>query len=139
WLLTAGGVVRALGAAPHLGDATGRFATPAVAIGATPTGAGYYVVAADGQVAAFGDARAAAPAPAGFRVTGLAVDPDGFGYWMVTGEGYFLTFQEQGYLPHPGPPSSASTPFVAAVAIPPGGGGTMWAVTSGGYIRGLND
>jgi hypothetical protein len=70
WLLDATGRVHALGGAPNYGDlftvgAPGR-PTP-VSIVATPTGAGYWITAADGSVFSFGDAAYAGGPPAGAR------------------------------------------------------------------------
>ena len=44
------------GDAPFLGSGVGRSAAPVVGLAATPSGRGYWLLAADGAVAGFGDA-----------------------------------------------------------------------------------
>jgi hypothetical protein len=54
---------------------------------ATPSGRGYWFVAADGGVLAFGDARyfgGGTEAVHAGSATDLAARPDGRGYWIVT-------------------------------------------------------
>ena len=51
WVLSADGVVTALGGAPTFGDASDA-GSPAVAIEPTSTGFGYYIALADGTVLA---------------------------------------------------------------------------------------
>jgi hypothetical protein len=56
--LVKGGNVFAFGSAPTLGSLVGSFlAAPIVGMAATPTGQGYWLVAADGGIFSFGDAR----------------------------------------------------------------------------------
>jgi hypothetical protein len=68
---------------------------PVISAVATPSAGGYYMVAADGGVFAFGDAvfrgsmggtRLNAP------VVGLTPDPDGEGYWLVASDGGVFAF-----------------------------------------------
>jgi N-acetylmuramoyl-L-alanine amidase len=61
---------------------------PVVAMAATPTGRGYWLVASDGGIFSFGDARfygslggTSVTAPA----VGMAATPAGSGYWLVVG------------------------------------------------------
>ena len=83
----AANTVRAVGGAPSFGPATGmRLNADLVGIAATPSGRGYWAVAADGGVFAFGDAplrglgrRPPARAP----IVGIAATPTGHGYWLV--------------------------------------------------------
>ena len=52
----------------------------------TPTGAGYWLVACDGGIFAFGDARFHGSTGAmrlNQPIVGIAADPDGTGYWLV--------------------------------------------------------
>src|SRR5213075_873066 len=63
---------------------------PIVGLAATPTGGGYWLVAADGGVFAFGDAIFAGSltaSPPASPVVGLAAMPTGQGYWLVTAAG----------------------------------------------------
>ena len=143
WLLSSDGTVRAVGTASHVGDRSGRLTAPAVEIASTRSGGGYFITTAVGQVFVFGDAVHAGDVPArdlppGSRVTGMVPDPDGYGYWMVTNDGYFMTFEENFYAPSPGPPNPRTTPVVAVATDPTRSGWgnqTGWhAVTAGGEI-----
>ena len=89
-------LVPAAAGVPFLGS-TGalRLASPVVAMAATPSGNGYWLVAADGGVFAFGDAvfrgstggtRLAAP------IVGMAATPSGGGYWLVAADGGVFAF-----------------------------------------------
>ncbi|HET9690195.1 MAG TPA: hypothetical protein VFP61_03525, partial [Acidimicrobiales bacterium] len=53
----AGGAVTGVGGAVALGGAPGPLAAPVVGIAATPSGRGYWLVASDGGIFAFGDAK----------------------------------------------------------------------------------
>jgi hypothetical protein len=58
WLATSSGKVLALGAAPSLNDLSAKQpAFPVVDIAAAPSGRGYFLLMANGKVAAFGSAR----------------------------------------------------------------------------------
>jgi len=66
-----------------------------VGIAATPDGRGYWLVASDGGIFAFGDAtfqgsmggtHLVAP------VIGMAATPDGKGYWMAAADGGVFAF-----------------------------------------------
>lgn len=75
--------------------------TRAVAIEPTPSGNGYWVVADDGAVYAFGDApfhggrggsdQENAP------TTGIAAHPSGGGYWLLTADGGVFSFGAAGF------------------------------------------
>jgi hypothetical protein len=143
WLLSADGTVRAVGAAKHLGDRAGQLTAPAVEIASTRSGRGYFITTAAGEVFVFGDAVHAGdlPArdlPAGSQVTGMVPDPDGYGYWMVTNDGWFMTFEENFYAPSPGASNTRKTPVVAVATDPTRSGWgnqTGWApVTAGGEV-----
>ncbi len=75
-------------------------AAPAVGIASTPDGQGYWLVAADGGVFAFGTAtfagsmggrRLAAP------IVGISSTPDGRGYWLVASDGGLFAFGDAGF------------------------------------------
>ena len=99
WVLALG--LSGLGSVEHFGDAgffgdeltptasSGHVGTP-VAMAATPSGNGYWIVDSDGGVFAFGDAgfygsmggvRLNAP------VVGVAATADGHGYWLAASDG----------------------------------------------------
>ena len=84
---------------------------------------GYFMVASDGGVFAFGDARFAGSCPGIGGCSGAAVavmpDASGNGYWLITGAGSVYTFGDAPYLGAPGPQPS---PITSAVATPDGRG-----------------
>ena len=84
---------------------------------------GYFMVASDGGVFAFGDAHFAGSCPGIGGCSGAAVavmpDSSGNGYWLVTATGHVYTFGDAPYFGAPGPQSSAIT---SAVATPDGEG-----------------
>jgi len=68
---------------------------PVVGLAATPDGAGYWLVSADGGVYSFGDAGffgAGATAHVAGPVIGLTSSPSGEGYWMQTAQGAVSAF-----------------------------------------------
>jgi hypothetical protein len=67
---------------------------------ATPTGKGYFMVASDGGLFAFGDARFAGSMGAtklNKPVVSMAPDPDGQGYWLVAADGGIFAFDAAFY------------------------------------------
>ncbi len=68
---------------------------PVVGMAATPSGNGYWLVAADGGIFGFGDARFFG-STGGQRlnrpVVGMAVTPSGDGYWLVAADGGIFGF-----------------------------------------------
>ena len=68
---------------------TSALNAPVVGIAGTPSDGGYWLVAADGGVFAFGDApfRGAATGASREKVTGIAAAPSGNGYRVVAGDG----------------------------------------------------
>jgi hypothetical protein len=67
-----------------------------VSIEPSPSGNGYWLIAADGGVFAFGDARfhgsAAGQLQPGEHVVGAAVSTGGSGYWLATDAGTVIAF-----------------------------------------------
>jgi hypothetical protein len=104
WLAWSSGQVQAFGDAAHLGDLVGDPAAPGsqvpgphrpvVDLVPTASGAGYWLVAADGGVFAFGDARFHGSL-GGLRlnapVVGAARSP-GDGYWLTAADGGVFAF-----------------------------------------------
>ena len=68
---------------------------------ATPDGKGYWLVAADGGIFAFGDARfygsTGAVSTSTSPVVGMAATPDGKGYWLVAADGGIFTFGDASF------------------------------------------
>jgi hypothetical protein len=101
----------------------GHLNAPIVAMVPSADGAGYFMVASDGGVFAFGDARFAGSCPGigGCAGSAVAVMPDatGNGYWLVTSSGNVYTFGDAAGYGAPGP---QSVPVTSAVRTPDGGG-----------------
>jgi hypothetical protein len=94
---------------------------------------GYFMVASDGGVFAFGDARFAGSCPGigGCSGPAVAVMPDasGNGYWLVTKTGSVYTFGDASYY---GAPGNVGSPITSAVRTPDGDG--YWILTASGTI-----
>jgi hypothetical protein len=61
----------------------------------TPDGKGYWLVASDGGVFAFGDATfngSMGGTPLNAPVVGMAATPDGRGYWLAAADGGVFSF-----------------------------------------------
>jgi hypothetical protein len=97
---------------------------------------GYFMVASDGGVFAFGDAHFAGSCPGigGCAGSAVAVMPDhsGNGYWLVTSTGSIYTFGDAPYFGAPGRGTVTS-----AVATPDGKG--YWILLSDGEVFGYGD
>ena len=135
WLDAADGGVFAFGDTRFYGSIPGLGLNPAGSgkahslnapiVGMVPSHdqGGYFMVASDGGVFAFGDAKFAGSCPGIGGCSGAAVavmpDASGNGYWLMTATGHVYTFGDAPYYGAPGPQSSAIT---SAVATPDGGG-----------------
>jgi len=97
---------------------------------------GYFMVASDGGVFAFGDARFAGSCPGIGGCSGAAVavmpDASGSGYWLVTSTGNIYTF---GDAPYFGAPQRGTV--TSAVATPDGKG--YWILLADGEVLGYGD
>jgi Peptidase A4 family/IPT/TIG domain len=98
--------------------------------------AGYFMVAADGGVFAFGDAHFAGSCPGIGGCSGAAVavipDASGDGYWLVTKTGNVYTFGDAPFFGAPGQGLVTS-----AVATPDGKG--YWVLLNGGQVFAYGD
>ena len=110
-------------------------------VGMVPSahGGGYFMVAADKGVFAFGDARFAGSCPGiGEPIRGEAVavmpDASGNGYWVVTQTGHVYAFGDALYYGAPGP---QSVPVTSAVRTPDGRG--YWILFANGAIANYGD
>ena len=130
----AGGDVLAYGAPDHGSTEGTVLNAPVVDLAAAPDGSGYWEVAADGGVFAFGGAFYAGSL-GNIRlnrpIIGMAPTPSGRGYWLVASDGGVFTFGDAPYLGSTGgnPPPD---PVVGIVGAPSGAG--YWLVTSGGAV-----
>jgi hypothetical protein len=111
---------------------------PIVGMVPTVTGQGYFMVASDGGVFAFGDAQfeGSCPGIGGCAGAAVAVMPDrtGMGYWLVTNEGAVYAFGDASFY---GAPPSSSVHVVDAVATPDGHG--YWLLYANGVVSPFGD
>ncbi len=119
--------------------APGHLPSPVVGMAATPTGHGYWNVAADGGVFAFGDA--------GFHgsmggqhlnrpIVGMAATPSGQGYWEVASDGGLFAFGNAGFHGSMGG-QHLNRPIVGIASTPSGQG--YWEVASDGGLFAFGD
>jgi hypothetical protein len=150
WLVASDGGIFAFGDAPFVGSIPGLGLAPAGTVGLhhlnapivgmvpSADGGGYFMVASDGGVFAFGDAQfeGSCPAIGGCAGTAVAVVPDasGAGYWVMTATGHVYAFGDARYYGAPGP---EFVPVTAAAATPDGGG--YWILFSNGVVGAYGD
>jgi len=112
---------------------------PAVGLASTPDGQGYWLVASDGGVFAFGDAsfygsmggkHLARP------VVGIASTPDGHGYWLVASDGGLFAFGDAAFFGSMGG-RPLTRPVVGMASTPDGHG--YWEVASDGGLFAFGD
>jgi hypothetical protein len=111
---------------------------PIVGMAATPDGNGYWLVAADGGIFAYGDARflgSMGGAHLNKPIVGMAATPDGNGYWLVASDGGIFAFGDARFLGSMGG-SHLNEPIVG-MAAPDGNG--YWLVASDGGIFAYGD
>ena len=129
----------ALSGATSAGAADVVLNAPIVALAATPDGHGYWEVAADGGVFAFGDA--------GFygsiggqhltaAVVGAASTPDGHGYWEVAADGGVFAFGDAAFYGSIGG-QHLNAAVVGLAATPDGHG--YWEAAADGGVFGYGD
>jgi hypothetical protein len=150
WLVASDGGIFAFGDAgfynsiPGLGLAPAGSSNPkrlnAPIVGMVPSNdaGGYFMVAADGGVFAFGDAKfeGSCPGIGGCSGAAVAVMPDasGNGYWLVTATGHVYAFGDAVNYGQPGP---QSVPVTAAARTADGGG--YWLLFSNGAVAAFGD
>jgi hypothetical protein len=133
------GSIPGLGILPAGSAAPGRkLAAPVVGMVPSADGGGYFMVASDGGVFAFGDAVFAGSCPAigGCAGPAVAVMPDhtGNGYWLVTATGNIYGFGDAPFL---GAPGNLGSPVTSAVRTSDGNG--YWILFANGTVRGFGD
>jgi len=124
-------------------------AAPIVGMAADPSGNGYWLVGADGGVFNLGGAGYYGSAyskgytglggsnPLPGKVVGMAAEPDGHGYWLLTSEGTVIGFGDAtvyGDLTNSRLPRA---PMIGIVATPNGQG--YWLIASNGRAYGFGD
>jgi hypothetical protein len=145
WLVASDGGIFSFGDSSFYGSIPGLGLHPAGSglpnslnapiVGMVPilTGRGYFMVASDGGVFSFGDARfeGSCPGIGGCSGSAVTVIPDhsGNGYWVVTADGGVYAFGDAPFYGS-GPP--VAVPVVDAVATPNGNG--YWLLYANGAV-----
>jgi hypothetical protein len=130
--------VRAFGAA-SLGDlAAASPNEPVVGMATTAGGGGYWLVASDGGVFAYGDATfhgSTGDLVLAQPIVGMAGDPATGGYWLVASDGGVFAFDAPFDGSEGGQP--LAQPIVGMAAMPDGGG--YWLVARDGGVFSFGD
>ncbi|MGH9004612.1 MAG: hypothetical protein ACRDYV_15920, partial [Acidimicrobiia bacterium] len=116
-----------------------RLNKPIVGMAATPTGAGYWLVASDGGVFSFGDAGFYGSTGAvrlNKPIVGMAATPTGAGYWLVASDGGVFSFGDAGFFGSAGG-HRLSAPIVGLSPTPTGEG--YWFVAADGGVFNFGD
>ncbi len=111
---------------------------PVVSLPFSPT-PGYWTVASDGGIFAFGGAGflgSEGGHPLNKPIVGMAATPDGGGYWLVASDGGIFSFGDAGFHGSTGN-IALNKPIVGMAATPDGGG--YWLVASDGGIFSFGD
>jgi hypothetical protein len=112
---------------------------PIVGVAATVDGHGYWSVASDGGIFAFGDAGFHGSMGATHLnqpIVGMAATTDGLGYWMVAADGGIFAFGDAGFHGSMGG-VPLDQPIVGMAATPDGKG--YWLVAADGGIFAFGD
>jgi Peptidase A4 family/Bacterial Ig-like domain (group 3) len=132
------GSIPGIGLAPAGSSSPKRLNAPIVGMVPSADGAGYFMVASDGGVFAFGDAKfeGSCPGIGGCSGAAVAVMPDasGNGYWLVTATGHVYAFGDAVSYGSPGP---QAVPVRAAVRTKDGGG--YWLLFANGAVAPYGD
>jgi len=132
------GSIPGLGLHPAGSRLPNSLSAPIVGMVPSANGGGYFMVASDGGVFAFGDARFAGSCPGigGCSGSAVAVMPDatGNGYWVITNVGSVYSFGDAPYYGAPGP---QSVPVTSAVRTPDGKG--YWILFANGVVAPYGD
>ena len=110
-----------------------------VGIAATPSGNGYWLVAADGGVFSFGDAAfhgSTGGLALNQPVVGMAATPSGNGYWLVAADGGVFSFGDAAFHGSTGG-LTLNQPVVGMAATPSGNG--YWLVAADGGVFSFGD
>jgi hypothetical protein len=129
------GSIPGLGLAPAGTNAPKHLNAPIVGMVPSVTGQGYFMVAADGGVFAFGDAQfeGSCPGIGGCSGTAVGVAPDtsGHGYWLATSTGNVYAFGDAATLTETGTPNSFG-PITSIESTPDGTG--YWLLNAAGGV-----
>jgi hypothetical protein len=118
----------------YLGDLSATpLNQPIVGMAQTADGGGYWLVASDGGIFAYGDAGfygSAGNIALNLPIVGMAATPDGKGYWLVASDGGIFAYGDAAFYGSMGG-SHLNRPIVGMAASPAGG---YWLVASDGGI-----
>ncbi len=138
-MLTSFGRLLPFGDFPRDGDATSLvLGRPMVGIAARP-GGGYYFVAGDGGIFAYGGAPffgSMGGHPLNQPIVGMTATPTGGGYYCVAADGGIFAFGDARFFGSMGG-QPLNRPMVGMAATPTGGG--YWTVASDGGIFAFGD
>ncbi|MCU1456024.1 MAG: Esterase [Actinomycetia bacterium] len=126
--------------APFFGSMGGtRLNAPIVGFASTPGGTGYWLVASDGGIFTFGDAKFFGSTGAlhlNQPIVGMARTPTGNGYWLVAADGGIFTFGDAKFFGSTGS-LKLRAPIVGMAASPSGNG--YWLAGSDGGVFTFGD
>ena len=134
WEVTAAGHVIPFDGAASYGSAPAAITHAIAGIAASPDGRGYWLVASDGGIFAFGDAPFYGSTGAitlNKPIVGMAATPDGHGYWLVASDGGIFAFGDAPFYGSTGA-ITLNKPIVGMAAAPMGHG--YWLVASDGGV-----
>lgn len=150
WLVASDGGIFSFGDAGFYGSIPGLGLAPAGTVGGkhlnapivgivpSSDGRGYFIVASDGGVFAFGDAAFEHSCPGiggcGGATVAVAPDASGRGYWLITATGNIYAFGDAAYLGAPGPQSSPVTSMVRTTD-----GLGYWVLLASGSVYAYGD
>ena len=139
WIVGADGSVYALHGAPFHGSAAGFVRGMAVAMAATHSGNGYYLLDNAGDIFPFGDAKSLG-SMAGFRlnapIIALAPTPSGRGYWLLASDGGVFSFGDARFYGSMGG-TRLNQPIISMSATRSGHG--YWLLASDGGVFSFGD
>ena len=138
-MVTAFGKVLTFGDFPSLGDvSTEHLVAPVTGMTVTRTGKGYWLVASDGGIFAFGAPfyGSMGGRPLNKPIVGMAATTSGQGYWLVASDGGIFAFGDAPFFGSMGG-RSLNQPIVGMAATPSGHG--YWLVASDGGVFSFGD
>jgi hypothetical protein len=116
-----------------------KLAQPIVGLASTVSGAGYWMVAAEGGIFSFGDAGfhgSTGHIALAKSIVGMAATPTGGGYWYVAADGGIFSFGDAEFFGSTGD-VTLNKPIVGMAATPSGRG--YWFVASDGGMFSFGD
>jgi cell wall-associated NlpC family hydrolase len=112
--------------------------SPVVAVAATPSGNGYWLLTSGGTVLAAGGAGSFGPGASGLGrpAVDMAPTPDGLGYWVVSTTGSVYTFGDARFF---GSLTSVPPDDEIVRLVPTADGAGYWLVSAGGGVSAFGD